>query len=95
MINQGTILIKLENVSFTETERPRQIIHKLFESGVFSIRNGKAILNFDNYGILADIEVSMKTWSRKYENDPQIILKPLSQFKIEMAPNESNVVIKS
>ena len=90
-MNKGEILIKLEGVSFEETERCRQIIHKLFESNVFVLRNGKAILNFDNFGGLADIEVSMKTYSRRYENEPPIVLNPMNQFKIENTRDNSTI----
>ena len=87
----GTITINLEGVSLKDTERCRQIIHKLFESGVFNVKNGKAILNFDNFAILADIEISMKTYSRKYENEPVIELKPFSQYRIENTTDNSTV----
>ncbi len=90
----GTIIIKLEGVSFKDTERCRQMIHKMFESGVFQIRNGKAILNFDNYGLLADIEISMKTWSRKFENDPIPELHSFEQFKIETMPVDNSTIAK-
>ncbi len=91
-MNTGTIVIKLEDVSLKDTERCRQMIHKMLESGVFNVRNGKATLNFDNYGLLADIEISMKTWSRKFENDPIPELNSLSQFKIEMTDRNNSSV---
>jgi len=93
-MNQGNIVITLDGVSFKDTERCRQMIHKMFESGVFNVRNGKAILNFDNYGLLADIEVSMKTWSRKFDKEPIPELNSFSQFKIEMTDRDNSSVAK-
>ena len=66
-MEKGTIVITLEGMTFQETERCRQIIHVLFEKGVFNIRNGKAILNFDDMGLLAEIESQIKLWKRGKE----------------------------
>mgnify|MGYP001563221826 FL=1 len=88
---RGTISIVLDGASFQDTERCRQIIHKLFESNVFGVKNGKAILSFDSGGILADIEISMKTYNRKFENEPKLELKSFDQFKIETTPDHSTV----
>ena len=90
-MNQGLITIKLDGITFEQTERCRLMIHKMFEADVFNVRNGKAILSFDNDGILADIEISMKTWSRKHEGQPQITLAPLSQFLVETNSDKSTV----
>ena len=88
-MNQGIITIKLEGVSLQQTERCRAMIHTMFEHDVFNIRNGKAILNFDHTGLLADIEISMKTWSRKHEAQPEVM--PLGQFVVEMNSDKSTV----
>lgn len=90
-IPKGTIVITLEDVSFEETERYRQMIHTLFESGVFNIRNGKAILNFDHLGLLAEIELQVKKWRRDKEVLPT---KPLEQFKIETTRDHSTVALR-
>ena len=80
-MNKGEILIKLEGIPFQQVERCRMMIHTMFTSDVFNVRNGKAIHNFDSEGILADIEISMKTWSRKHESQPELM--PMSQFSVE------------
>ena len=59
-MEKGTIVITLEDATMAETERCRQVIHKLFERGVFNIRNGKAILNFNEIGLLTEIEGQIK-----------------------------------
>ena len=87
-MNKGTIVITLEGISFEDTERYRAMIHTLFQSGVFGIRNGKAILNFDNEGALAEIELQVKRWRR---DKPMSETKLLEQFKIEMLPQQSTV----
>ena len=90
-MKEGIITIKLEGVTLEQTERCRQMIHKMFEAGVFNVRNGKAILNFDSDSNMADIEISMKTWSRKHENQSQQELIGLNQFIVEMAQNQSTI----
>ena len=88
-MEKGIITITLEGASLEETERYRAMIHTLFESGVFNIRNGKAILNFDNLGLLAEVELQIKRWRR---DKPLLEVKALEQFKIEMTPfDKSNI----
>ena len=65
-MNEGIITIKLEGISHIQVERCRQMIHTMFTHDVFNTRNGKAILNFDSDGLLADIEIIQKTYSRKH-----------------------------
>lgn len=93
-MKDGTIVIKLEDVSLVETERFRQIIHKLIQFGVFNVRNGKAILNFDNTGSLADIELQIKTWNRRFENEPIPQLNSFEQFTISTTPIDNSSVTK-
>ena len=85
----GTITITLEGATFQETERCRLIIHKLFEMGVFNIRNGKAILNFDDLGLLAEIEGQIKLWKRGKETQET---KQIEQFKVEINPVDKNTI---
>ena len=86
-MTEGIITIKLDGISFEQMERCRLMIHQMFTSDVFNIRNGKAILNFDSDGILADIEISQKTWSRRHEQQPEL----MSQFQIETTVDNSTV----
>lgn len=85
----GTITITLEGVTIEETERLRKMIHTMFTDGVFNIRNGKAILNFDNDG-LAEIEKQIKTWKRGKE---PVVMKRLEQFKIELTPVDKSSIV--
>ena len=80
-MTEGIITIKLEGITSLQVERCRQMIHTMFTSDVFNIRNGKAILNFDSEGLLADIEISMKTWSRKHETQPELM--PITQYVVQ------------
>ena len=89
-MNEGIITIRLDGITREQTERCRQMIHQMFVSDVFNVRNGKATLNFDHEGILCDIEISMKTWSRRYPSDPSALLS-LDQFKVEMAQDQSTI----
>ena len=81
----------MEEATAAETERCRQIIHRLFEKGVFNIRNGKAILNFDELGLLAEIEGQIKLWKRGKE---AIEIKEIEQFKVELDPVTLSTVAK-
>ena len=92
MISKGTITITLEGASFEETERYRQMIHTLFQAGAFAVRNGKAILNFDNEGLLSEVELQVKRWRR---DKPFAQIKQLEQFRIETMPiNKSTVAAR-
>ena len=89
-MTEGIITIKLGGITSLQVERCRQMIHTMFTSDVFNIRNGKAILNFDSEGLLADIEISMKTWSRRHETQPELM--SLGQFIVETNSDKSTVV---
>ena len=91
VMEKGVITVTLESATFQETERCRQVIHKLFEMGVFNIRNGKAILNFDDMGLLAEIEVQIKLWKRGKDIKE---VKEIEQFKVEMNQDQSTVAFK-
>ena len=80
----GKITIELEGIGFPETERCRAIIHSLFEQGVFNVRNGKAILNFDSDGTLAEIEFNVKKWKRNKESLATVLL--YEKVKVETSP---------
>ena len=80
-MNKGEIHITLEGISFEETERCRATIHALFTAGVFSVRNGKAILNFDHLGLLAEVELQVKKWRR---DKPQLPTQAIELAKIEV-----------
>lgn len=69
---QGEIKIKLEGASWEETERCRAMIHLLFQQGVFNVRNGKVILNFDHNGLLSVIEKDVIAWRRDKESYPHL-----------------------
>lgn len=61
---KGIITIALEGVSLEQTERLREAIHTLIEERVFSLRNGRAILHFDQDGILSAIDFDFQRWRR-------------------------------
>lgn len=88
-MNKGNININLEGVSFEETERCRAIIHALFTAGVFSVRNGKAILNFDHLGLLAEVELQVKKWRR---DKPMLPETKLESAKIEILARDRSMV---
>lgn len=79
---EGIITIKLEGATFKQTEVLREMIHTMFEQGVFAIKNGSATLNFDELGQLGSIELNIKKWRR---GKPDFaIAKIYKDVKIEM-----------
>lgn len=62
MIEQGIINIVLDNVSEAETMRLKEIIHNLISQGTLNIRNGHAIIHFDNDARLQKIEHEFIKW---------------------------------
>ena len=52
MNSVGTITVTLDGATLDDTERCRAIINALFSQGVFNLRPGQAILNFDDTGSL-------------------------------------------
>jgi hypothetical protein len=61
----ATIKLDFAGVSQRELVSIQQTIEILFQSGVFHIKNGKAILNFDHEGVLQEISLDYKKWRRK------------------------------
>ena len=58
----------MKDIQGKEAERAKEIIRKIFDDGVFNIRNGKAILNFDSDGALQTIEFQVTKWRRNKES---------------------------
>ena len=88
----GIITIKLEDVTFQETERCRKVIHQLFEQGVFNMRRGDVVLSFDERGELGSIKFDFVKWRK---DKPDVEIKRLEQFMVEMLPAEKSTIAKS
>lgn len=59
------IKLQLDGMDERGVHRLREHIDIMFENGVFMLRNGKAILNFDHEGTLQEIAFDYKKWKRK------------------------------
>lgn len=82
----GKIDITLEGASYETTERCRRIIHLLFEQGVFNIKNGEAIVSFDEVGNPGSIRFNYIKWKN---NKPDIPVANLyKNAKIEITKPE-------
>ena len=92
MNTPGIITIKLEGVTFEQTERCRKMIHKLFEKGFFNIRNGSFTANFDSKGDMVAGEHRL-TWRDATVVEPNSLI--LEQFKIETEPVHKSTVARS
>lgn len=53
-----------EAVLFRKFREHQDTFSVLDQAGVFDIRNGKAVLNFDSSGTLCDIECNLKLYKR-------------------------------
>jgi hypothetical protein len=60
-----TLTFEIEGLTEEQTHSYREMIHLLISNGVFNVRNGKVILNFDCDGILQEIEFNVKKYRRK------------------------------
>ena len=60
----GIIQIMLPGTPFEEVERCREIIHTLFESDFFKVKNGKAMVHFDHQGTVQLIGIDAINWKR-------------------------------
>jgi hypothetical protein len=58
-----TISIQLE-ITKEEADRCIDIIRRAFEQGLFNVRNGKVIFNFDSDGTLQGIRFEVDKWKR-------------------------------
>ena len=72
----GIIQVLLPGYTFEETERCRQIIHTLFEGDFFSIRNGRAIVDFTPEGLVRKIVGEKVQWIRDREALTKISQRP-------------------
>ena len=54
----------MEGVDLEQTERCRRIIHTLFDSGFFNLRNGSMTVHFDPKGDLGQIILNKVTYMR-------------------------------
>lgn len=65
-MQQGLIEIKIDNISMEETLRLRGIIHTLLTNDSLSLRNGRAIIHYDNESQIMKIEHEFIKWSKKH-----------------------------
>ena len=91
MNTPGIITIKLEGVTFEDTERCRKVIHTLFEQGVFNMKRGDVVLSFDERGELGSIKMDYVKW-RRDKVAPDVRL--LEQFKVVMEPVNKSTIAK-
>ena len=75
----GIIQIILPGYTFEETERCREVIHNLFESDFFTIKNGRALIDFNHEGVIQKIGVDMIRWKRD-----KLLTSPQAQDRIKV-----------
>jgi hypothetical protein len=67
-IKQVKIILSEEDAKrWIEYQKNYNTFVLMLERGVFDIKNGSALLNFDNQGILQNIQRSDYLYSRKHE----------------------------
>jgi hypothetical protein len=47
------------------TEKELDVLTALKTAGVFELTNGQAILNFNPFGVLTDVDIHVKAFTRK------------------------------
>lgn len=62
MLGKETITIDLEGISKDDALRCQHIILRLFTEGFFQIRNGKAVVHFDQNANMRMIEYDFIKW---------------------------------
>ena len=72
---KGTIVITLEGVSISQTERYRLLIHELFAQGALDIKAGSVTLHFDDVGMMQEVEYNFKRKRNKPALPLQEVLK--------------------
>lgn len=60
----GIIKIELSGLGLKETERVRDIVHRLITEGGVSVKEGKTILNWTNWNLMS-IKTEIENWKRK------------------------------
>ena len=63
----GEIDLKIENISEKDTLKYQEILTVLISSGALSLKNGKAILHFDNIGTFMGVQLDYWAYKRKKE----------------------------
>lgn len=61
-IEKGNIVISIEKTTIKEMVRLQETIALLFDQGVMNIRNGKAVLHFDDRGKCRAIDKDVSSW---------------------------------
>ena len=60
----GIIKIELSGLNLKETERVREIVHRLITEGGVSVKEGKTILNWNDWNLMS-IKTEVENWRRK------------------------------
>lgn len=64
----GTIELILEGATLQETEHCRKMIEIMMKAGVFNVRSGQVVINFDYGGEIGDIEIRIRKYKKDYSN---------------------------
>lgn len=60
------IELEIQDMTQQETERVREILNGLIESGgLFGVKSGRTIIHFDKYGTFMGIELSYWPWRNR------------------------------
>jgi len=91
-MEKGIIHIVMEDISLEDTERLRQSIHTLLETGTLNIRNAQVTLHFNAESVLDAIEMKLKRWQR---NKPPLNLQDIMKYaKIEITRSQAKPFIQ-
>lgn len=77
------VTITLEGCSQDQTNRIRRILEILFDQKLFDIRNGRAVLHFDQDGVLRVMDWETTKW-RKEKFTLPVFINAFDSVKVEM-----------
>jgi len=75
----GVITLKFENISLEDLERIRRNIHTQFTEGVFFIKRGQVVLNFNPEGMIKNVELKFKSFPELFPLDKTSLLATIEQ----------------
>jgi len=64
-------LTEADAAAFREFIKVREVVEIMSNAGIFALKNGKAVLNFNGNGVLEGIEVRQSAYKRGKSMFPQ------------------------
>lgn len=68
------ITLVMQGATLEQAQHYQELIHTLFAQGVFSVRNGRATIHFDDAGKIQQIEMNFTRFrhNKPYQSPPAV-----------------------